>query len=144
LWEIKRAPQIPAYISFRRFAVAAGAVAIAVILISNAGAQVVTTVDGQPITEMDIEQRTRFHEMATHKTPTRQNIIDELSNEIEQISLAERHAIAPSEAEVNTTFEKIAKRMGIETKKLTEILTDGGASRHFQAAAKGADCQEQA
>jgi peptidyl-prolyl cis-trans isomerase SurA len=120
-------PQVPACISCRRLAAAAGAAAI-IFLIANADAQVVTTIDGQPITEQDIQQCTRYHELATHKTPDRQDIIDELSNEIEEIWQAQRHAIAPSDAEVNKAFENIANRMGVESQKLTDILTDGGAS----------------
>jgi peptidyl-prolyl cis-trans isomerase SurA len=118
-------PQVRVPISYKRLAAAAGAAFF--FLISNATAQVVTTVDGQTITELDIQQRTRFHEVGTHKTPTRQEIIDELSNEIEQISLAQRHAIAPSETEVNKRFETSARHMGIDDKKLTDILTDSGA-----------------
>lgn len=120
-------PQVPARVSSGRLAAAAGAAAI-IFLISNADAQVVTIVDGQPITELDIQQRTRYHELATHKAPDRQDIIDELSNEIEEIWQAQRHAIAPSEAVVNKAFENIAKRMGIDTQKVTDILTNGGAS----------------
>jgi peptidyl-prolyl cis-trans isomerase SurA len=106
-------------------AVAAGAAALCV-LISRAEAQVVTTVDDQPITDLDVQQRTRFREMGTHKTPTRQEIIDELRNEIKEISLARSHGIAPSESDVNKMFQAVARRMGIDDRKLTDILTNAG------------------
>jgi peptidyl-prolyl cis-trans isomerase SurA len=87
-----------------------------------------TTVDGQPITELDIQQRAKFHEMATHKTPNRQDIINELSNEIREISQAEHRAIAPSDAEVSEAFAQVASNMAVGVDELTEILTKGGAS----------------
>ena len=106
---------------------AAGAAAF-IFLIFSADAQVAATVDGQPITELDIQQRARFREMATHKAPNRQDVIDELSNEIREISQAQRHAMAPSDEEVNEEFEQLARNMNIDSRKLTEILTTGGAS----------------
>ena len=33
-------------------------------------------VDGQPITALDIEQRSKFIKMSTHQTPTRQEVIN--------------------------------------------------------------------
>ena len=59
-------PQVQTRISPTRLVAAAAAIAI-FSLISTANAQVATTVDGQPITELDIQQRAKFHEMATHK-----------------------------------------------------------------------------
>src|SRR3974377_1683322 len=47
--------------------------------------QVAVLVDGEPITELDIAQRLKFTEMSTHKTPTRQEVIDQLINEILEI-----------------------------------------------------------
>jgi peptidyl-prolyl cis-trans isomerase SurA len=120
-------PQVPARISSRWLVAAASAVAI-FFQISSADAQVAATVDGQQITELDVQQRTKFHEMATHKTPPRQDIIDELGKEIQEIEQAERHATAPSDAEVNDTFENIAMNMNLDSRKLTELLTEGGAS----------------
>lgn len=66
--------------------------------------------------------------MATHKTPNRQDIINELSNEIREISQAEHRAIAPSDAEVSEAFAQVASNMAVGVDELTEILTKGGAS----------------
>jgi hypothetical protein len=49
--------------------VAIGAAAAIIFLISSADARVAAMVDGQPITEADIQQRTRLNELVTHKTP---------------------------------------------------------------------------
>jgi peptidyl-prolyl cis-trans isomerase SurA len=125
--EIQGVPQISARISFARLVAATAAAAI-FSLSSAANAQVAAIVDGQPITELDIQQRVKFHEMATHKTPSRQDMIDELSNEVREISQAEHHAIAPSDAEVSEAFAQVASKMAIDSQKLTEILTNGGSS----------------
>lgn len=97
-------------------------------LISIAYAQIAATVEDQPITEIEIPQRTKFHEMATHKTPDRQSIIDELSNEIREIAQAQRRAVAPSDADVDKAFESVANNMAIDRQKLIAILSKGGAS----------------
>ena len=120
-------PQVSTHISSTRLVATAAAVAI-FSLISTASAQVAAIVDGQPITELDIQQRAKFHEMATHKNPNRQDIIDELGNEIQEIWQAEHHAIAPSDAEVSEAFAQVASKMAIDSQKLTEILTNGGSS----------------
>ena len=120
-------PQVQNRISPPRLVAAAAAIAI-FSLISTASAQVAAIVDGQPITELDIQQRAKFHEMATHKTPDRQDTIDELSSEIQEISQAEHHAIAPSDAEVSEAFAQVASNMAIDSQKLTEILINGGSS----------------
>jgi peptidyl-prolyl cis-trans isomerase SurA len=120
-------PQVPTRASSRLLVTAASAAAI-VVLISSADAQVVTTVDGQPIAEQDIQERTRLDELSGRKTPDRQDMIGELSNEIEEISQARRHGIAPSDAEVNKAFDGIAMRMGIDGQKLTDLLSKRGAS----------------
>ena len=45
---------------------------------SVAQAQVVVIANGSPITEFDIQQRTKLVAISTHKPPTRQEIINEL------------------------------------------------------------------
>ena len=48
---------------------------------TGARAQVIVViVNGEPITALDIEQRSKLTELSTHKTPTRQEVLDELIN----------------------------------------------------------------
>src|SRR5690349_7515421 len=42
---------------------------------------IVVMVNGEPITNMDIEQRSKLIQLTTHKQPNRQEVIDELINE---------------------------------------------------------------
>ena len=52
------------------------------IFATAAGAQqVIVIVNGDPITALDIEQRTKLHQVSTHKIPARQEVLDELINE---------------------------------------------------------------
>src|SRR5262249_57081856 len=43
--------------------------------------QVVVIVNGEPVTALDIEQRSKLIQLSTHKAPTRQEVLDELINE---------------------------------------------------------------
>ena len=43
--------------------------------------QVVVIVNGDPITALDIEQRTKLTQLSTHKAPPRQEVLEELIDE---------------------------------------------------------------
>ena len=85
-------------------------------------------VDGQPITALDIEQRSKFLFLSTHKTPTRQEVIDGLIDELLEIREAKRYSIDPSDSEVNDSYNNVANSMHIDTQKLTQMLVSAGAS----------------
>jgi peptidyl-prolyl cis-trans isomerase SurA len=51
---------------------------------------IVVMVNGEPITNMDIEQRSKLTFMTTHKQPTRQEVIDELIDEKVKIKASTR------------------------------------------------------
>jgi peptidyl-prolyl cis-trans isomerase SurA len=90
--------------------------------------QVVLLVDGQPITALDIEQRTKFIEMSARRTPPRQEVIDGLINELLEIREAKRYTIDPAQSDVDDAFNNIATHMNVDGAKLTQILAAGGAS----------------
>jgi peptidyl-prolyl cis-trans isomerase SurA len=90
--------------------------------------QVVLMVDGQPITALDIEQRSKFMIMSTHKTPTRQEVIDVLIDELLEIREAKHYTIDPSDSDVNDAFNNVASGMNLDGQKLSQLLTSGGAS----------------
>jgi peptidyl-prolyl cis-trans isomerase SurA len=90
--------------------------------------EVVVLVNGVPITALDIEQRTKFIEMSTHKAPPRREVIDELIDEILELREAKRYTVDPSDSDVNDSFANVANNMGVDTQKLTQILANGGAS----------------
>ncbi len=90
--------------------------------------QVVALVNGVPITELDVEQRTKLEQLSTQKPPPRQQVLNNLIDEILEVREAKRFEIDVPDAELQRSFSKIAERMGIDTQKLTEMLNHAGAS----------------
>lgn len=90
--------------------------------------QVVALVDGTPITELDIAQRTKLEQMGTPKPPTRQAVLNMLIDEVLEIREAKQYSIDVPESEVDAAYANIADHMGGDPKKLTEILDHGGSS----------------
>ncbi len=121
--------QVPVRSPRRVFATAMLAAALILAGTAMAGAQqVVVLVDGVPITELDIAQRTKFLEMSTHKTAARQEVLDALIDEILEMREAKRFGIEPTDSDVNEAYADIASNMGVDAQKLTQMLTNGGAS----------------
>jgi len=89
---------------------------------------VVALVDGEPITALDIEQRSKFIQMSTQKVPARQEVIDSLIDEILEIREAKKYTIEVPQSDIDGAYANVATRMGVDTQKLNEILTKGGAS----------------
>ena len=52
-------------------------------------AQVVALVNGEPITALDIAQRTRLIQLSTQKIPSRQEVLDELIDDKLKVHLAQ-------------------------------------------------------
>jgi peptidyl-prolyl cis-trans isomerase SurA len=90
--------------------------------------QVVVLVDGEPITTLDIEHRTKFLQMSGNKTPPRQEVLDSLIDEVLEIREAKRFEIVVPDAEVDNAFANVASNMGVDATKLTQILANGGSS----------------
>ena len=91
----------------------AAAIALAAPSLQRGHAQeVVLLVDGQPITALDIEQRTKFIDMSTHKAPTRQEVIDSLIDEILEIREAKRFGIDASRRPTSTTPSPMSRQHG--------------------------------
>jgi len=91
--------------------------------------QVVALVDGVPITTLDVEHRTKFVQMSNNnKSPSRQEVLDSLINEILETREAKRFEISPADSDVDSQFAAVAARMGLDAPKLTQVLEHGGAS----------------
>jgi peptidyl-prolyl cis-trans isomerase SurA len=89
---------------------------------------VAVMVSGEPITSLDIEQRSKFIEMSTHKVPARQEVIDILINEILEVKEAKKFSIEVPQSDVDDAYANIGTRMGVDVPKLNEMLIKGGAS----------------
>lgn len=90
--------------------------------------QVVALVDGTPITELDVAQRTKLEQMGTPKPPTRQAVINTLIDEILEIREAKQYSIDVPDSEVDAAYASVADKVGGDSKKLTEMLDHGGSS----------------
>ncbi len=93
---------------------------------SGATAQVVVLVNGDPITALDIEQRSKLIQLSNHKTPTREEVLDELINERLEIKEAKKYTLEASDADVDNAYAAMAGRMHITPDQLTEALAKGG------------------
>ena len=108
-----------------------GLAALLVLAAATAGAQaqnVVAFVNGEPITQLDIEQRTKLIEASTHKAPSRQEILDELINEKLEIREAKRWGIEASNEDVDQAFTAAAQRAGFTTDQFIQALTKVGVT----------------
>ena len=101
---------------------------IATISFPARGQQIVLLVNGSPITDLDIAHREKFIEMSNHKKPSRQEAINSLVDETLELKEAARYSLEPTDADVQSAYDNVAESMGVDAQKLTQILTNGGAS----------------
>jgi len=90
--------------------------------------QVVVIVNGEPITALDIEQRSKLNQLSTHKTPTRQEVLDELINEKLKVREAKKLGFEIPSSEVDTAYASVASRMRLTPEQLTEQLAKSGVN----------------
>jgi peptidyl-prolyl cis-trans isomerase SurA len=90
--------------------------------------QVVVIVNGDPITALDIEQRTKLIQLSTHKVPARQEVLDELINEKLKVREAKKLGLEVPSSEVDTAYASMASRMRITAAQLTEQLAKSGVN----------------
>src|SRR5262249_50305717 len=90
--------------------------------------QVVVIVNGEPITALDIEQRSKLNQLSTHKTPTRQEVLDELINEKLKVREAKKLGFEIPSSEVDTAYASVASRMRLTPEQLTQQLAKSGVN----------------
>jgi peptidyl-prolyl cis-trans isomerase SurA len=116
-----------ARITARIFATAAAAFLMCTALHSAAVAQqVAVLVGGSPITTYDIEQRSKLIQLSTHKTPTRQEVVDELINDKVKVQEAKRYGMEASDADVERAVTTMGARTRMSLAQFTQMLASGG------------------
>ena len=96
---------------------------------TTAGAQqVVVIVNGEPITALDVEQRSKLTQLSTHKLPARQEVIDELINEKLKVREAKKWGLEVSTSEVDTAYASMASKMQMTPDQLTQQLGRSGVN----------------
>jgi peptidyl-prolyl cis-trans isomerase SurA len=87
---------------------------------------VAVMVNGDPITNYDIEQRTKLIFMTTHKAPTRQEVINELIDEKVKIKEAKKFGVDPTSSDIEQAFAEMGTRMRITSEQLAKVLEAQG------------------
>ena len=117
-------------ILFRRLSTFVLGGSMALILVvgfpSPASAQVAVMVNGEPITNFDIEQRSKLMMLSTHKPPERQEVINELIDEKLKIREGKKFSIDPSASDVDQSYTAMSGRMHISADQLTKQLESQG------------------
>jgi peptidyl-prolyl cis-trans isomerase SurA len=93
---------------------------------SPANAQVAVMVNGEPITNFDIEQRSKLLMLSTHKMPDRRDVINELIDEKVKIKEGKKFAIDPTSTDVDQSYAAMSGRMRLSTDQLTKSLESQG------------------
>lgn len=84
--------------------------------------------NGSPITEYDIQQRTKLDFSSTHKNADRQQIINDLIDDRLKISRAKVYGLDVGDAEVDNAFEGMATRQHITPAQFGQVLEHAGIS----------------
>jgi peptidyl-prolyl cis-trans isomerase SurA len=107
------------------------AVIVALALFVGAGtaqAQVAALVNGEPITALDIAQRTRLIQLSTQKTPGRQEVLDELIDDKLKVHVARRYIAEVPKREIESAYANIARRAGMSPDQFGQAMQQAGIS----------------
>ena len=109
-----------------------GAVLLLAVLLLGAeigGAQS-QNVNDEPITQLEIDQRSKFLEAASpnHKAPSRQEVLDELINEKTIIREGKRRGIDPSDSDVDFIIASMARQVHQSTDQFIQTMSRGGVT----------------
>jgi peptidyl-prolyl cis-trans isomerase SurA len=97
-------------------------------VISASAQQLVARVNGDPITAIELEQRTKLTTISTKKTPSRQEVLDELIDERLKLQTAQRYRLDIPDTEVDTTLNGMASRMRTDADGFAKALAGAGIS----------------
>jgi peptidyl-prolyl cis-trans isomerase SurA len=93
----------------------------------QAAAQTVAVmVNGEPITDLDIEQRSKLDFISTHKQPSREEVINELIDEKVKIREAKKFGVDPTGSDVDQAYQQVSQRMHVTQDQLTASLEKQG------------------
>jgi peptidyl-prolyl cis-trans isomerase SurA len=108
-----------------------GLLVAAIMIASSQGSTVVAQsvaaiVNGEPITNLDIEQRIKLTTLTTHKTPSRQEALDELINDKVKIKEGKKYGLDMSTSDIDGAFGNMASRMRMNSDQLVKTLEGHG------------------
>jgi peptidyl-prolyl cis-trans isomerase SurA len=106
----------------------ASVLAAVLLLPVAAQAQVAVIANGSPITELDIQQRTKLMTESTHKAPPRQQVIEELINDRLKIGKAKTYGFELPEKDVEAAYKTMATRQHLTPQQFDQVLQHAGVS----------------
>jgi len=112
-----------------RAPIAGCAVALAILACSGStlrAQSVACMVNGDPITNYDIEQRTKLNFLTTHKQMSREEVSNELIDEKVKIKEAKKFGVDPSSSDIEGSYAQMSSRMRITPEQLTKSLESQG------------------
>ena len=87
---------------------------------------VAVMVNGEPITNYDIEQRSKLAFLTTHKPADRQQVINELIDEKVKIREGKKFGVDPTASDIDQSYAGMSSRMRITPEQLTKSLESQG------------------
>ena len=87
---------------------------------------VAVMVNGEPITDYDIEQRSKLNFLTTHQQSNRQDVINELIDEKVKIREAKKFGVDPTSSDVDQSYSAMGSRMRLSADQLTKTLESQG------------------
>ncbi len=100
-----------------------------VLPVTSAGAQqIVAFVYGEPITALDIDQRSRIIEVFSRKKASRKEVLDELIDQKLKLHQAKRLDIDIDTAQINREYAAMARRGGRSVAELDDAFRQAGIS----------------
>jgi peptidyl-prolyl cis-trans isomerase SurA len=87
---------------------------------------VAVMVNGDPITDYDIEQRSKLDYLSTHKKMTRQEVINELIDDKVKIKEAKQFSVDPTSSDIDSAYGEMSSRMRLTPDQLSKTLESQG------------------
>jgi peptidyl-prolyl cis-trans isomerase SurA len=87
---------------------------------------VVVLVNGEPITSLDIEQRTKLIFLTSHKQAKRDEVINELIDEKVKLREGKKFGVDPGSSDVEQSYAGMAQRMRLSPDQLSKSLESQG------------------
>ncbi|WP_424631898.1 SurA N-terminal domain-containing protein [Bradyrhizobium sp. SYSU BS000235] len=108
-----------------------GLLVAAIMIASSQGSTVMAQsvaaiVNGEPITNLDIEQRIKLTTLTTRKTPSRQEALDELINDKVKVKEGKKYGLDMSTTDIDAAFGNMASRMRMNSDQLVKTLEGHG------------------
>ena len=87
---------------------------------------VAVMVNGEPITNYDIDQRSKLNFLTTHKAAARQQVVDELIDEKVKIKEGKKFGVDPTASDIDQSFAAMSSRMRTTPEALAKSLEGQG------------------